>query len=153
AAFGTNAPAAVPYLIQIASSHSNDDARYIAAFTIRTMGSAAEPAIPFLIQCLTNQMNTIRDEAALALGYLHLQPEVVVPALTDYLNAVIAAKAFGWEFQDAVASLSEFGTNATRAVPTLLALLNHSNPAVRSQVTNALGRIEPAGDWTHRANP
>ncbi|HWN94089.1 MAG TPA: hypothetical protein VNT99_03575, partial [Methylomirabilota bacterium] len=46
AAFGTNAPAAVPYLIQIASSHSNDDARYIAAFTIRTMGSAAEPAIP-----------------------------------------------------------------------------------------------------------
>jgi len=78
AAFGTNAPAAVPYLIQIASSHSNDDARYIAAFTIRTMGSAAEPAIPFLIQCLTNRMNTIRDEAALALGYLHLQPEVVV---------------------------------------------------------------------------
>jgi len=150
AALGTNAPAAVPYLIQIASSHSEDDGRYIAAFTLRAMGHAAEPAIPFLVQCLTNRMETIRDEAALALGYLRLRHEIVVPALTDYLNAVIAAKAFGWEFQDAVASLSEFGTNATPAVPALLGLLNHSDAKVRSQVTNALALIDRGGDWTYR---
>jgi len=152
AALGPDAAAtALPDLIEIASHHPNGDARYVAMFGIRVLGDGAEPAIPFLIQSLTNSVNIIRDDAALALGYMHLQPDVTVPALTAYLNSITGKG--GWELEDAIESLGQFGTNATPAVPLLLRLLNHSDATVRSQVTNALGRIDPAGDWTHRASP
>jgi HEAT repeat protein len=150
AALGPDAAAiALPDLIEIASRHPNEDARYVAVFAIRVLGEGAEPAIPFLIQCLTNSVNIIRDEAALALGYMHLQPDVTVPALTVYLKSVTGKG--DWELRDAIASLGEFGTNATPALPILLLLLNHSDATVRSQVTNALGHIDPAGNWNRAA--
>lgn len=39
AALGTNAAAAVPALIELATNHPDDDGRYIAVFAIRTLGS------------------------------------------------------------------------------------------------------------------
>src|ERR1051325_2324914 len=48
AALDTNAAAALPSLIQIATDHPDEDGRYVAVFAIRTLGSAAEPAVPFL---------------------------------------------------------------------------------------------------------
>src|SRR5712672_162873 len=86
AALGTNAAVALPSLLQIATHHPDEDGRYIAVFAIRTLGFAAEPAVPFLIQCLTNSVNIIRDDAALALGYNRLSPEIAVPALVQYVN-------------------------------------------------------------------
>lgn len=49
AALGTNAPAAVPALLEIATHHPDEDGRYIACFALRTLGVAAESAIPFFI--------------------------------------------------------------------------------------------------------
>jgi hypothetical protein len=67
AALGTNAPTAVPALIDLATQHPDEDGRYIAVFALRTLGPAAEAAIPFYIQCLTNKDGTIRNEAAVGL--------------------------------------------------------------------------------------
>ncbi len=153
AALGPDAAAvALPDLIDIASHHPNEDARYVAVFAIRVLGEGAEPAIPFLIQCLTNSVNIIRDDAALALGSMHLQPDVCVPALTAYLNSVTAKG--DWELGDAIEALSQFGTNAKPALPILIRLssrLNHSDYA-HSQVTNALTRIDPTGNWKSAAS-
>jgi hypothetical protein len=140
AALGTNAPAAVPALIEIASHHPDEDGRYIAVFALRTLGSAAEPAIPFLIQCLTNQTRIIRDDAALGLGYMQRRSEIAVPALIRYLESV--KMSGGWEITDAIASVAQFGTNAKPAVPILIGLLKHSDHDVRSYVTNYLPRID-----------
>jgi hypothetical protein len=67
AALGTHAPAAVPPLIEIATTHPDSDGRYYAVFALRNIGSAAEAAVPFYIQCLTDADPAIRNEAAMGL--------------------------------------------------------------------------------------
>jgi HEAT repeat protein len=141
AALGSNAPTAVPSLIEIATHHPDDDGRYIAVFAVRTLGSAAEPAIPFLIRCLTNKIDIIRDDAALGLGYIGLRPEIAVPALIQYLESVKSLNG-GWQIIDAIDAVAHFGTNARPAVPVLVSLLNHSAADVRQSVTNCLPRID-----------
>ena len=141
AALGTNAPGAVPALIQIVTNHPDEDGRYIAAFALRTLGIAAEPAIPFFIQCLTNEVNTIRDEAAIGLGGMHHRPEIVVPELVRYLNFAKSSRST-FECTDAIGLLGKFGTNAQAAVPIMIDLLGHSDLHVRTEVTNWLPRID-----------
>src|SRR2546421_3735492 len=137
AALGTNAAAAVPALIELARNHPDDDGRYIAVFAIRTLGSAAEPAIPFLIQCLTNKINFIRDDAALGLGYIHRRSEIAVPALIQYLEFARTSPS-SFELRDAIESLARFGIESKAAVPALLSLLNDPSPSLRQCVTNCL---------------
>lgn len=141
AALGTNAPAAVPALIELARQHPDEDGRYIAVFALRTLGPAAEAAIPFYIQCLTNKDNTICNEAAVGLALIPHRHETTFPAFLKYLESIETSA--GWELDSAIALLWRFGTNAKPAVPRLLSLLNDSNPNVREAVTNSLLWIDP----------
>jgi HEAT repeat protein len=141
AALGTNAPAAVFPLIELARQHPNEDGRYIAVFALRTLGPAAEPAIPFYLQCLTNKDNTIRNEAAVGLARIPHRRETTLPAILKYLESI--ENSDGWELYSAIELLGRFGTNAKPAVPRLLSLLNDSNPRVREAVTNSLLWIDP----------
>jgi HEAT repeat protein len=142
AALGTNAGRAVPALIEIAKRHPAEDGRYVAVFALRTLGCAAEPAIPFLIECLTNRVEIIRGDAALGLGAICRQPELAVPALVHYIDFA-KTSPHHFECSDAVGAVGAFGTNASSAVPALLALLDHSDYQVRSSASNALLRIDP----------
>jgi len=142
AALGTNAPpSTVQALIEIATHHPDEDGRYIAVFALRTLGVAAESAIPFFIQCLTNTESTIRDEAAMGLGCMSHRSEVVVPALIEYL-ASARSSSHTFECRDTIASLGKLGTNARAAAPILISLLDHSDPQVRAEITNWLPRID-----------
>jgi hypothetical protein len=142
AALGTNAPAAVPALIELATQHPDEDGRYIAVFALRTLGPAAEAAIPFYIQSLTNTDDTIRNEAAVGLGLIPHRRETTLPALLKYLESIETSA--GWELYHAIALLGfNFGTNAKPAVPRLLSLLTDSNANVREAVTNSLLWIDP----------
>lgn len=142
-ASGTNASTAVPKLIELAREHPDEDGRYIAVFAIRTLGPTAEPAIPFLVQCLTNSSWMIRDDAALGLGYLQLRPELAIPALTEHLDRAARSTPL-FELQDTIQSLGRFQTNAVVAVPKLTQFLDHGDPEVRRNATNALRLIEPS---------
>lgn len=141
AALGTNAPIAVPALIELATQHPDDDGRYIAVFALRTLGPAAEAAIPFYLQSLTNKDNTIRNEAAAGLALIPHRHETTVPALVKYLESIESSQ--GWELYSAVGLIGRLGTNAKPAVPRLLSLLNDSNLDVRVAVTNSLLWIDP----------
>ena len=79
-------PAAMPALIN-ALTNGNPDARFWSATAMTSMGTNARPAVPALIVCLKAPA---ADRAAfLALGALKLEPELVVPALTDILTILI----------------------------------------------------------------
>lgn len=141
-ALGTNAATALPKLIDLAKHHPDPDVRYVAFFAIRGLGPAAEPAIPFYIESLKHPVEMIADEAALALGYMQLQHDIVVPALTNYLER--SRNATGtYVCQDAIEALGQFGTNAKVAGPLLITFTNHPLSIVRLYVTNWLPRIDP----------
>ena len=144
AALGTNAGVVVPQLIEIARNHLEEDGRYVAVFALRTLGEAAEPAIPFFIECLTNQTAIIRGDAALGLGSVHRQPEMVLPALIHYLqNAETKTSLQNFELTDTLGILGlQFGTEAKAAVPEVLSLLTHADSYVRESATNCLLRID-----------
>lgn len=146
AALGTNAPPdIIPKLIMIITNHSHQDSRYIAAYALRWLGPAAEPAIPFFVECLKKSDDPlIRDEAAIALGRVQCQPGVTVPALINYLEVRIASFSPSNEFEiwDAIRSLRDIGTNARPALPLLASLLKHKVETVRSEAESAMRHID-----------
>jgi HEAT repeat protein len=99
-----------------------------------SMGTNARPAVPALIVCLKDPA---ADRAAfLALGALKLEPELVVPALTDMAHHPDPAVRLS-----AIVALSDFGPQARSALPTIRAALLDANSDVRLSATNALPAI------------
>jgi len=79
-----------------------------------------------------------RASAATALGHIHSEPDVVVPALIEMLGDsdaqlhAVAARALG-----------EFGNHGKAEVAPLIALLGEGNQDARKAATNALKSIDP----------
>jgi len=53
---------------------------YLPVWTLGYLRGAAEPAIPLMIECLTNRDQSIRLDAAHGLGWINRRPDIVVPA-------------------------------------------------------------------------
>jgi len=145
AALGTNASAAVLPLIDLAKTHPEPDGRYISVFALRCIGPAAEPAIPFYIQSLTNNECTIRNDAAVGLVLIPAQWHTTAPHLFRYLEQlkISSDPHRNWETMHAIQLLGQMGTNAQPAVPILLSLVNDSDFSVRDAITNSLPQIDP----------
>jgi HEAT repeat protein len=92
-----------------------------------------------LIARLSDQNIAVHRKAAGALGRLHAEPGLAVPALmkaypgNDPLLRSVILRA-----------LSRFETNARAAVPMVLEALSDIDPAVRDQAASALKHIDPA---------
>jgi HEAT repeat protein len=107
-----------------------------SALAIVELGTNAEPAIPIFLTDLQNPNHFYRERAADALGKLHLQPALVVPALTNLLNdPTNAARLI------AINSLGEFGPAARSAVTALTPYLTNSDFDVAAKM--ALRKIAP----------
>jgi hypothetical protein len=128
---------ALPSLIPILTN-SPPAARHMAFYAVSHMGTNALPAMPILLQCLGDKQENVVAGAIAALGELRLQPDLVVPALTNFL---VGSRK--WPRVNAVFALEKFGPPARPAVPHLLALLTDSDPLVRTMSTNALHEIAP----------
>jgi len=148
AALGTNAPPdVVPKLITLITTHPDEDSRYVAAFALRTLGPAAQPAISFFVECLkTNQDKFIRDEVAIALGSVESQPEVTVPALIEFLKFALTQGPSTFEARDAIDSLRRIGTNAHAALPLLRSLHDHKDESIRTAARSAVQVIDKSGE-------
>lgn len=154
AALGTNAGPAVAGLMELVSMElvrdpPDRDEGYLPIFTLGFLGSAAEPAVPLLIQCLTNRDDTIRVEAAHRLGQINRRPDIVVPALVTYVEFQKQSNGNG-ERMAAMQSIVRFGTNASVAAPVFVSLLSDSDLSIREAATNWLPYIDRAA--AERAN-
>ena len=90
--------------------------------------------MPSLLKWLGDTNATIRWNAALTLGRLHAQSELVVPALINLLD-----DSDSWVRRDAINALCAFGPEAASAIP---ALTRHSaDPILTQEVREALRRI------------
>jgi HEAT repeat protein len=96
--------------------------------------AAKADVVRVLVACLTNGLTA--NEATFALGDLHREPELAVPALIQSLQS-----AESYVRGNSALALGRFGGQAGAAVPALQAALNDSDAYVRRQAGAALKRI------------
>jgi HEAT repeat protein len=140
-----NIRSAIPGLIKICEQGPDDASRAIAAELLARIGPEAADAVPTLLRCLNVESAAVRQQAQVALGAIHSQPDLVVPALINNLTNVTGRR-------EAVLSLGLFQTKATPAVPALLNLfLNDPDKTdpdkmVQAAAGQALGMIRGQPD-------
>ena len=147
---GTNASPAVPALMDLLSTEltrSPVDAKriWLVVSPLSSMKDGADPAIPLLIECLTNSNLFVRRAAAMSLGGFYHKPEIVVPALVNFLTLQNKSQQPDrLDEEDTINSIGMFGTNAALAAPALIGYLTDPDPAFRELATNWLRRVDPS---------
>jgi HEAT repeat protein len=104
------------------------------------LGTNAEPAIPVLLTSL-QQTNIHRQSRIIeALGKIHAQPEVCLPALSPFLQSTNAGMRIL-----ALKAIRAFGATAKGAapMPELVRCLRDPDVGVRAQATNAIRQVDP----------
>jgi HEAT repeat protein len=141
---GTNS---IPQAIALLK-HDSPTVRQAAALglaTIRRKSTAANQAIPALIEALADQDQEVRLYAALALKEMGADASNAVPALAK----VVADTGIGPSTNSlfylraaAAVALGKIGPAASRALPVLKTALLESNSYLRGQTAVAIWRID-----------
>jgi len=135
-ALGAKAKEAIPALIKI--YEKNPAAHVDVLYCLGCIGPAAEEAVPWLLEKLTNSNDKERSWIIEALGSIHAQSDRVVPVLINYLsdsNSMVRVHA--------ATALSSYKADAKPAVPALIDLLNDKGKGVKNSAAFALKRIDP----------
>jgi HEAT repeat protein len=128
---------ALAALMDALTNHSYNVAT-LAALSLPEMGTNALPAVPVFLRDLRSRNHFVRERATDALGNLHLEPETVVPALTNLLNdSSLTARCM------ALNSLGQFKDAGSLAIPVIVPLLQAPEETIRISATNALCDIAP----------
>jgi hypothetical protein len=136
-ALSADAKEAVPELIKIFEQNISVNSQNYTAWSLGAIGPPAAKAIPTLLRGTTNT-NYTRRNAIFALGRIHAEPELVVPALTKFLKDPDRDVR-----TSTISSLELFGSDAKPAVSALVQSLNDQNPLVRKLAQSALKKIDP----------
>ena len=90
------------------------------------------------MRCLGDRDYKVAAGAAITLGRLRLEPQLVVPALERNLSSTNLAIR-----NCSALALGEYGENAKSALPDLLLLLHDPIEKIRTTATNSITRIAP----------
>jgi HEAT repeat protein len=116
---------------------------YLPVFALGFLGQAAEPAVPVMVEALTNKNDNIHLEAAHRLGQLRLRPDLIVPALASFLESQRNQNGNATRCAP-IQSLLHYGTNASMAAPVVVSMLTDPDANVRQHATNCLPHIDRA---------
>ncbi len=131
---GPQAAEATPSLIQALKQHNEMVAKW-AALALGKIGPGAKDAVPALIDAMKGGDWDMRCCAAEALGQIGPGAKAAVPALEEALKDEHA------RFYAAEA-LAKLGL-PDKALPVLIALLEHESPSFRKAAAKTLGEIGP----------
>ncbi len=112
-----------------------DDRRKSAAIELGKFGPAARAGVPALLRALNGNDDAVHECAAISLGIIHAEPDLVIPALTRWLDADGVKDR-------AATALGEFGPAAKAAVPKLVTLLQENDPETQFAASQALRAID-----------
>jgi hypothetical protein len=114
-------------------AHPNLPADFFQWDCIRDMGTNAQPLVPTLVHNLDGTNPLVVEVCAQTLGYLALEPDLSIPALTNKLahpDKRVRVVVVG--------ALGDFGPRALPALPQITNSLSDSDILVRLQATNTL---------------
>jgi hypothetical protein len=105
---------------------------------VEKQGVIVDDLVLALIKNLADRDHDVAKSIAYSLGEMAIQPDLVVPALTNCLRSTDLYMRGA-----ALDALGKFGANARSAVPALIPELEDPDPSVRKWATNALTHVEP----------
>jgi HEAT repeat protein len=127
-----------PALMVVLTTRTNSlGVRLAAMYALGNMGTNANDSIDVLLDCMKETPSIEPEWAAWVLGRVAVDPESVIPALTNALQSPTVGLR-----RSAVNSLSELGGRARSAVPALKTALTDVDQAVRVNATNALAQMQ-----------
>lgn len=133
---GTASPLVVPALIK-ALGDPDHDVRASAAAALGQVGPAAAEAVPALVRLTrTDRIGFVWLQATKALGLIHADPELALPALTSEL-------ASDWSSlrEEALIAIGRFGRAAISTAPAVRKATRDSILEVRVSAAQALAAI------------
>ena len=136
---GEEASNAVPELAKILDRNISADSARATAESLQFIGPAAAEAVPALLRQLSNTNEFVREAVAWALCHIHVNPELVVPALVKELDHPYVQTP-----SPICRALASWGSAAAPAVPKLVDKLSSANAEERSIAKYALMAIDPA---------
>jgi lysophospholipase L1-like esterase len=120
-----------------AALHSEDPyVRSFAAYSLGSLGPAAAPALPALVEAYRREEREGRGAAVGALGVLGPVAAAALPDLVAGLKNPVNHRRWS-----AARAIGRLGAAATPAVPALVGALEDASPHVRRHVAQALGRL------------
>jgi HEAT repeats len=135
---GPDAGPAVPQLVQIFEADPGTLAAAVIPEIFFSIGPDADAAAPAIVRAATLCTNAnARANAIHALGGLRNHPEIVVPALTNFLQDPYFLIRF-----NAIQALANFGANARPALPALTNMLSDPDALVRLTAVNTLKQLK-----------
>ncbi len=120
--------------LQEALSDPDSEVVRQCAVTLGSIGAAAEPAVPSLVELLKHDELAVRFSAAIAIHRIDPGEDAIHPVLIQAMQTGDGG---------AILAVAEMGPAAVWAVPTLEKLARHRDPNVRLLAVTALGRIGP----------
>lgn len=129
-------PAWAQLMVTLTTRTNSMGVRIAAIYALGEMGTNASDSINVLIDCL-RETPGIDAWAAWALVRVAVDPETVIPALTNALQSPTVALR-----RAAANSLYELGGGAESAAPALRAVLRDVDEDVRKSATNALAEMK-----------
>lgn len=144
ALMGPSAQAAIPTLLQTVSDGETEVAQ-AARVALSEIGAPDPAQVPVLIQALNHPHEDVRCEAAASLAKLGPAAEAAVSPL---LNAVKRETPLPECFSAALVTLSDFMPHIE---PSLVALVQAPDPAVRSHAADVLRRLPGKSTGTYQA--
>ena len=136
AALAAIGSAAVTPLTETVADHGRSfDERHGAVNTLGNMGTNAASSATVLLGCLDDPR--LAREAAVALGQVVVNPESLIPALTNGLHSGSSSRRMG-----SAVALGRFGHKAESAVPALQRCLVDEDSEVQWEVRKAISAIQ-----------
>jgi len=107
-----------------------------AAAGLGEFGPPAQAAVPALLKALQGPDPAVRGPAAISLGRIHGNPDVIIPLLIGHLDEDDLK-------QSAAEALGEYGSLAKSAIPKLILVSNVLDKDLRHAIATALQKIDP----------
>src|SRR5262249_46367886 len=101
-------------------------------------GTVINPAVPLLVTNLMDRDQRVAEAAVTALGKWAIEPEIVVPALTNCMETTNTSLR-----SLAVFNLKYFGASARSAIPSLEKALSDPDKLIRDNAIRTLNQIAP----------
>jgi HEAT repeat protein len=138
-AMGSMGIEALPPLLHSLAQPHPPSSVFRAISSMGYLGTNTMAAIPILIEHTRQNDHHVAQDAIRCLGRLELEPQTVVPVLTNLLGATNEQALR----LSALYALKHFGSRATSAIPAILRVTTDADDRIRSGATNALLEIAP----------